>query len=132
MADQRRKSRGSLAGNLVVLVGAVALPLMILGASGLWLQYRSGRDIAEAQLVEQARATSLLVDREIERTVSVARTLAEAVPVARGDLDAVDGELRAARDMLAATLPPGAPPPVVSLVDADGYWLLHNGAPACV
>jgi PAS domain S-box-containing protein len=121
-----KPSSASLAGNLIVLVAAVALPLMALGAGGLWLQYLNQRTSAEAQLVEQSRMIARLVDREIDRAQIVAETLAAAVPMARGDLDVVEGELRAARDLLATNLPPGTPLPILSLLDAEGRWLLHT------
>jgi PAS domain S-box-containing protein len=120
------RSGVSLAGNLVVLVAVVALPLMVLGAGALWLQYLNQRASAEVQLVEHARSIALLVDREFERTRAVAETLAAAVPVARGDLNALEGELRAARDLLAANSPPGSSRPILSLMDAHGGWLLHT------
>jgi hypothetical protein len=119
----------SLAGNLFVLVAAVALPLIILGAGALWLQYRGARENAQAQLVDQARTTALLVDREFERTLAVTHTLAAAIPAAHGDLDALEYELRDARDRLLATLPVGTPRPVVTLIDANGNWLLHSEWP---
>ena len=122
-----RRRRGlSLASNLVVLVAVVALPLMVLGGAALWLQYLNQRTSAEAQLVEQARSIALLVDREFERTRAVAETLAAAVAVARGDLNAIERELRAASDLLAADSPPGSPRPILSLIDAHGAWLLHT------
>jgi PAS domain S-box-containing protein len=121
-----RRSGRSLAENLVVLVAVVALPLIVLGTGALWLQYRSARVAAEMQLVAQARSTALLVDREFERTLAVAQTLAAAVPVAQGDLNALEAEYRAAKDVLATTLPPEARPPILSLMDANGDWLLHT------
>jgi PAS domain S-box-containing protein len=124
-AAPRRRSV-SLAGNLIVLVAAVALPLMVLGAGALWLQYLDQRTSAEAQLVEHARMIARLVDREIGRAQVVAETLAAAVPVARGDLDALEGEFRAAQNLLATSLPPGAPLPMLSLLDAQGRRLLHT------
>ncbi len=122
----RQRRQVSLAANLVVLVSLVALPLIVLGAGGLWLQYRSERLAAEAQLVEQARSTALLIDREFERTLAVAQTLAAAVPAVHGDLDVLEGELRRARDLLGATLTPGTPRPALVLVDAHGVRLLHT------
>ena len=120
----------SLAGSLVVLVAVVALPLMVLAASALWLQYLNQRNSAEAQLVEQARSIALLVDREFERTRAVAETLAAAVAVASGDLsgdlNAVEGELRAARDLLATNLAPESHRPILGLMHAQGFRLLNT------
>ena len=121
----------TLAGKLVVLVAAVALPLMTLGAGALLLQYRTQRASAEAQSLEQARTIARLVDREIERAEAVAETLAAAVPAVRGDLEALEGELRTAQRLLAANLLPDAPLPTVTLLDARGHLLLHTAwAPA--
>lgn len=119
----------SLAEHLLILVSAVALPLMLLGGGALWLQYRSERQAAEAQLVEQARSTVRLVDREFERTLAVGATLAHAVPAAKGDLNVLETELRDARDFLSMALPRGATLPVISLIDANGAWLLHTSWP---
>lgn len=125
-ATPSKRRSTSLAANLVVLVTVVALPLMILGAAALWMQYQTQRANAEAQLIAQAQSTALLIDREFERTLAVAETLAAAVPAAGGDLDAFEAEMRAARRLLERDLPPNAPPPAVSLMDARGSWLLHT------
>ena len=116
----------SLATSLVSLVAVVALPLMILGGYTVLLQYRNERAVSEQRFVDQAQTIALLVDREFERTMSVAQTLAASVAAAHGNLDDLEGELRAARDMLAATLPSGSSRPIVTLMDAKGMWLLHS------
>ena len=120
------RAGASLAANLVVLVAVVALPLMILGAGALWLQYLNERTAAETRLVEHTRSIALLVDRAFERTRLVAETLAAAVPVAGGDLNAIEGELRAARGLLAANSPARSAQPIITLMDAHGAWLLHT------
>jgi PAS domain S-box-containing protein len=125
-AAKPRRGGISLAGNLIILVAAVALPLMVLGAGGLWLQYLDQRAGAETQLVDQARQIARTVGREFDHARIVAETLAAAIPVAQGNLTAVEGELRAARDLLATNLPPGTPYPIISLLDADGHRLLHT------
>ena len=111
---------------LMLLVAAVSLPMALLGAGALWNQYQKERGRAEAQLVAQARALALLVDREFERALLVGQTLAASTILARGDLDAMEAELRRARQLLSADLPPGAPPAMLRLVRADGIRLLDT------
>ncbi|HEY8612277.1 MAG TPA: response regulator [Roseomonas sp.] len=108
------------------LVAAVALPLALLGATSLWNQYRTDRVRAEAQLVAQARTMAQLVDREFERAIMVADTLAASTVLASGDLNAFERELRAAHDLLSAGLPAGTPPAMLRLVGADGIRRLDT------
>ncbi|WP_158292260.1 PAS domain S-box protein [Paracraurococcus ruber] len=113
---------------MLLLVGAIALPLMAIGAGTLWLNYRGDRARAEAQLLEQARGLARLVDSQFEQAEVVARTLAASPTLARGDLEAFKGELRAARDALSAGVPPGTPPAMLSLLDTEGARLLDTRA----
>ena len=126
-----RKGRrsASLTHNLIVLVASVALPLMLLGTSALWLQYRNERQLAEAQLVEHARSLARLVDREIDATRAVAEALAATVPAAHGDLDVLEAEFRATRDRLAANLSVGESAQIITLLDSRGTWLLNTAWP---
>ena len=108
------------------LVAAVSVPLSLLGAGSLWVQYGAARQRAEGQLVAQARTMARLVDRAFERAGTVAEMLAGSTVLARGDLDAFEREMRAAALMLSADLPPGAGQVLLRLVRADGVRLLDT------
>ncbi|WP_209378837.1 response regulator [Pararoseomonas baculiformis] len=113
----------------MLLVSAVALPLTLFSAGSIWSQYGEDRERAEAQLVAQARTLAQLVDQEFERTRAVAQTLTASAALGRGDLDAFDRELRAARDLLSAGLPNGVSPVMLRLVRLDGMKLLDTAWP---
>jgi hypothetical protein len=102
-----------LSQRLSLLVGAVAVPLMLLGAATLWLNYEESRAQAEARLVEQARSTALLVDAEFARVQATVATLSTSGALLRRDRGTFEAELRAARDTFSEGLPLGggtAPP----------------------
>ncbi len=115
-----------LSRRLMLLVTAVTLPLVLLGAASLWDQYETERHRAEAQLVAQAQALAQLVDREFERAATVAGALAGSGVLARGDLDAFEAEMRNAASLLSADLPPGTPQVLLRLLRADGERLLDT------
>src|SRR4051794_21065940 len=54
----------ALGTRLLVLVASIAVPLTLLGAGTLWMQYRAERARAETQLIEQVRGVARLIDRE--------------------------------------------------------------------
>jgi PAS domain S-box-containing protein len=115
--------------HMLMLIAAVTVPLMALGAGTLWLQYTHDRDQAEAQLIEHARTIARLVDGEFERAATVARTLAASTALARNDLTAFELELRAAAANLSSGAPPDQQPTLITLLDADGFWRLNTAWP---
>ena len=90
----------SMSRRLLPLVMVIAIPLTLVWTGSHWMQYRTERARAEAQLVEQARAVARLVDREFEEALAVARTLAGSSTLQLGDLAAFGRELVLARNML--------------------------------
>jgi PAS domain S-box-containing protein len=124
-----RSVRASLPKRLMLLVAVVSVPLGALGATALWTQFQAERTRSEVQLVGQAHALAQAVDREFDRAKVAAQTLAASSALARGDMDAFEGELRAACDLLSSGLPPGAQPVVVRLVWADGTRGLDTARP---
>ena len=126
---RREFARQSLTQRLMSLVAIATLPTMLLTAPIVWMQYRDDRIRAETQMAEQARAIARLVDEEFERAELLARVLATSSARARGDIDAFEQELRAARDTLSDNLPPNTQPPIFDLLDADGTPALSTAWP---
>ncbi|WP_165982686.1 sensor histidine kinase [Dankookia rubra] len=106
----------SLTRRLSLLVAAVAVPLLALAAAAVWHAQDGTRARAEDALLGRTRALGLAIDREFDRAEVLLDSLAASSALARGDLDAVEGELRAASARFGdATL---------SLVAADGRMAL--------
>ena len=106
----------SLAQRLSLLVAAVAVPLLALAAAAVWHAQDGTRARAEDALLGRTRALALAVDREFDRAEMLLEGLAASSALARGDLDSVEGEMRAASARFGdATL---------SLVAADGRMAL--------
>jgi PAS domain S-box-containing protein len=70
----RRRAGSSIQGRLILLVLAVALPLLGLAGAAVWDAYASERARAEERLQGRARAMAVLVDREIGRAEALLRT----------------------------------------------------------
>lgn len=121
-ADTPRQG-SPLSLRLVLLVGAVSVPLILLGAGALRLEYEADRDRAEAQLVEQARSLARLVDGEFDRVETAALTLAASSTLARGDLSAFAQEMSAARNLISG----GGTE--IALYDLSGLRLLGPARP---
>src|SRR5690348_16643340 len=56
-----------VASRLILLVVAVAVPLLCLSTLAIWRVHESERSVQEAALLEQARGLANLADREFER-----------------------------------------------------------------
>lgn len=106
----------SLAQRLSVLVAAVAVPLLVLAAAAVWHAQDEARARAEDALLSRTRALALAVDREFDRAEMLLDGLAVSSALARGDLDAVEGEMRAASARFGNA--------ILSLVAADGRMAL--------
>ncbi|MFC7478268.1 sensor histidine kinase [Dankookia sp. GCM10030260] len=97
-------------------MAAVAVPLLALAAAAVWHAQDGTRARAEDALLGQTRALALAVDREFDRAEALLDGLAASSALARGDLDAVEGELRAASAKFGDA--------TISLVAADGRMAL--------
>jgi PAS domain S-box-containing protein len=87
--------RATIRGRLVLLVLAVAVPLLGLAALAVWAAYGSERDRAEERLEGRARAMAVLVDREIGRAEALLRTAARSEAFRNGGSDPFLADARA-------------------------------------
>ena len=78
----------------MLLVAALVVPLSTLTGFVVWQARDSVRARAEDQLLHRARAKALVVDAEFQRIETGLRALAASDVLARGDMDAVEGEMR--------------------------------------
>jgi two-component sensor histidine kinase len=97
-------------------VAAVAVPLLALAAAAVWRAQDGTRARAEDALLGRTRALAFAVDREFDRAEVLLEGLAASSALARGDLDAIEGELRAASARFGDA--------ALSLVAADGRMAL--------
>lgn len=110
-----------LARRLLLLVAAVALPLLGLAAWAVWTAQDGVRARAEEALLSRVRALALAFERDFDRAWTVLDVLAASPALARGDLAAFAEEMRAASAVFG-----GAP---VTLVAADGTIALSTLRP---
>lgn len=121
----------SLAFRLLALVGAVAIPLLLLGIWTLWDDYLVERNHAEARLLEQARGMARLVDREFNRTEVALAVLASSGALPPGELNAGDLtsfglEMRAAAVALSAGATSPGNEVRIRLLDRGGSLLVDT------
>lgn len=115
-----------LRGRLVALVLAVLIPAVIAGGLLMWTVYRQQREFVERQMMETARALSLVVDREIGQKEVLLEVLASSPHLRSEDWAAFDAQARQATrggdtwvvvfgpdglQKVNTNLPPGAPLP---------------------
>ncbi|MCG7393756.1 PAS domain-containing protein [Microvirga sp. ACRRW] len=113
-------SRTSLRQVLWALVFALTLPAILIAAAGLYSGYRSEQENMDLRLQETARAMSLSLDREIEKSEIALRMLAQSPYIANGDYAAFHEQAQAA----------GLPSPSwVSLIRPDGKVHLNTRVP---
>lgn len=110
------RRRLSLRGLLVLLVAAVALPLIALAGVALWHAHHQGQARAEAELLGQARVMAAAVDREFDQVRAGLRALANSAAMEAEDLAGVEAEMRAMSAQWGGT--------AIALVAADGSQLL--------
>ncbi len=110
------RRRLSLRGLLVLLVAAVALPLVALAGVALWHAHHQGQARAEAELLGQARVMAAAVDREFDQVRAGLRALANSAAMDAEDLAGVEAEMRAMSAQWGGT--------PIALVAADGSQLL--------
>ena len=111
----RRQAR-SLRGMLMLLVAAVALPLIALNAAAVWSGQARARARAEAELLERVRGLAHRLDAEFRAVQGMLDGLGASAALARGDLDTFEGEMR--------TLSARAGGAPVTLVSRSGYIVL--------
>lgn len=85
--DVPEGARTSLRQVLWGLVFVLALPTILVAAAGLYSGYRAEQQAIDLRMQETARALSLLLDREIEKSVVAVQVLAQSTSLARGDLE---------------------------------------------
>jgi two-component sensor histidine kinase len=90
-----RRSTPTLRGRLLLLVAAVALPLLTLAALAVWRAYDGERTHFGEQLTTQARVMAFSIDREFDRAEALLRLLATAPTLRRGELAAFETQMRA-------------------------------------
>jgi signal transduction histidine kinase/ActR/RegA family two-component response regulator len=105
---------------LLLLVLACIVPMAVAAFGTIYYVYSEKQDQFETSLAEATRALSMVIDQEIGRRESIARTLAQSPSLTRGELA---GFYEFARD-LAPT-----PETVVVLADVDGQVLLNTRRP---
>jgi PAS domain S-box-containing protein len=111
------------------------VPGLLIGAYLLWDSYKNSRAAFDRQLLETARALSLVVDRELGQAAALTRALATS-PYLASDLKAFDGQARPLTDGISTwivlydetgkqfintRLPPGADLPV-DPVNTEPLW----------
>jgi len=79
---------------LMLLVAAVALPLIALDVAAVWSGLARARERAEAELLERVRGLAHRLDAEFRAVQSVLDGLGASAALARGDLDTFEGEMR--------------------------------------
>jgi PAS domain S-box-containing protein len=101
---------------LLLLVAAVVVPLSTLTGFVVWQARGSVRARAEDQLLHQAKANAIVVDAEFQRVETGLRALAASTALARGDMDAVEAEMRSLARQIG-----GVP---IALATADGREII--------
>jgi signal transduction histidine kinase/ActR/RegA family two-component response regulator len=111
-----RPAAPTLRSRLFLLVAAVAVPLLLLGAAVIYDSYLGERARAEERLRAQALALASVLDREVGQVRAVLSTLAASSALAAGDLVAFDHEMRAASVSLRGA--------GIALIDRDNRQVL--------
>jgi hypothetical protein len=103
---------------LVLLVVAVVVPLSTLTGFVVWQAREVVRARTEDGLLHRARASAIVVDAAFQGVETGLRGLAASAALARGDVDAVEVEMRSMARQIG-----GAP---IGLATADGRELLST------
>jgi two-component sensor histidine kinase/PAS domain-containing protein len=81
------RARISLRQVLWGLVLAISLPIILVAAGGFYSGYRAEQQAVDQRMQETARALSLLLDREIDKSVLATRVLSQSPTLASGDYE---------------------------------------------
>lgn len=84
----------TIRGRLVLMTLGVLIPGLLIGAYLLWDSYSKSRAAFERQLIETARALSLVVDRELGQAAALNRALSTSAHIVSGDFEAFDRQAR--------------------------------------
>ena len=122
----RARPARSILFHLVALVAAVGLPLIVIGAGALWIQYQAQRSQAEAQIVDRAKLLARLVDARLSRIEQVARTIAQSA--AQGNAADLQAEIEHVNAALEVDLV-GSRGPEIVITDPQGAALFDSVAP---
>ncbi len=91
-----RSSAPTLAWHLSALVAAVAVPLLVVAGWGVWTAQLGIRQEAETALLARAGTVAARTEREFDRAEALLRALASSAALVRGDMEALEEEMRAA------------------------------------
>ncbi|MDF2689393.1 MAG: hypothetical protein K0Q80_2359 [Microvirga sp.] len=69
------------------LVLAISLPIILVAAGGFYSGYRAEQQAVDQRMQETARALSLLLDREIDKSMLAMRVLSQSPTLADGDFE---------------------------------------------
>lgn len=118
--DRPERARTSLRQVLWGLVLAISLPIILVAAGGFYSGYRAEQQAVDQRMQETARAMSLLLDREIDKSVLVMRVLAQSPTIASGDFEAFYSRVKDARL---------ADPFWIALFEPDGRTVFNTRVP---
>jgi len=121
--DSRAPARSrawSLRARLVMLVLAALIPAIAAAGLLMWASYREQRRLLEDQIVETARALSLVVDRDLGKNRVLLQALASSPALAAGDWPALDAQARVATQGMSTW---------ISVVGPDGLLVISTRAP---
>ncbi|WP_160195492.1 HWE histidine kinase domain-containing protein [Microvirga sp. BSC39] len=118
--DRPERARTSLRQVLWGLVLAISLPIILVAAGGFYSGYRAEQQAVDQRMQETARAMSLLLDREIDKSVLVMRVLAQSPTIASGDFEGFYRRMKDARL---------ADPFWIALFEPDGRTVFNTRVP---
>jgi PAS domain S-box-containing protein len=90
----REANDKTIRGRLVLLTLGLLIPGLLIGGYLLWDSYRNSRTAFDRQLLETARALSLVVDRELGQAAALNRALATSVNLQSGNMRGFDDQAR--------------------------------------
>jgi len=113
-------ARTSLRQVLWGLVFVLVLPTLVIAAAGFYSNYRAEQQAIDLRMQETARALSLSLDREIDKSVLALRVLARSVSLARGEFETFYYQAKEA----------GFPEPYwIALFEPEGRAILNTMVP---
>ncbi|MFC1456098.1 sensor histidine kinase [Microvirga arabica] len=114
------RARISLRQVLWGLVLTISLPIILVAAGGFYSGYRAEQQAVDQRMQETARALSLLLDREIDKSVLAMRVLSQSPTLASGDFEAF---YRRVKDVGLAD------PSWIALFEPSGRTLFNTSVP---
>jgi PAS domain S-box-containing protein len=79
------------------LVLAISLPIILVATGGFYSGYRAEQQAIDQRMQDTARALSLLLDREIDKSVLAMRVLSQSPTLAKGDFESFYNRVRDVR-----------------------------------